>query len=59
MPYLTEHLKAIGMEEFNFDDYIKKNNGNNHLDNYWIKFKTFGAKCFAEICSQEYPVKFS
>ena len=24
--FYREHLKAIGMEDFNFDDYIKKNN---------------------------------
>ena len=57
--FYREHLKAIGMEDFVFDVYIKKNNGNNHLDNYWIKFESFGAKCFAEICSQEYTVKFT
>ena len=32
-----------------FDLYIRKNNGNNHLDNYWVKFDDFGAKCFAEL----------
>ncbi|MCQ2521223.1 MAG: hypothetical protein MJ105_02495 [Lachnospiraceae bacterium] len=48
--FYREHLKAIGMEKFNFDEYIKLKNGNNHLDNYWVKFEDFGAKSFAEVC---------
>lgn len=54
--FYREHLRAIGMEYFDFDTYIKKNNGNNHLDNYWIKFPDFGAECFADVCTQDYPV---
>ena len=54
--FYRNHLRAIGMTRFHFDTYIKKNNGNNHLDNYWVKFDGFGAKCFADICSQDYPV---
>ena len=53
--FYREHLKAIGLKSFDFDTYIKKNNGNNHLDNYWVKFEDFGAKCFSDICSQKYP----
>lgn len=51
-----EHLKAIGMDSFDFDLYITKNNGNNNLDNYWIKFDNLGAKCFSDICNQDYPI---
>jgi len=48
--FYLEHLKAIGMEKhFDFDEYIKHNNGNNNLDNYWVKFEDFGAKNFADI----------
>ena len=35
-----------------FDEYIRKNNGNNNLDNYWVKFPNFGAKCFRDICEK-------
>lgn len=48
--FYREHLKAIGMERFNFDEYIKIKNGNNHLDNYWVKFENYGATNFAEVC---------
>ena len=43
----NEHLRAIGMDSFDFDEYIKKNNGNNSLDNYWVRFDNFGATSFA------------
>ena len=54
--FYREHLLAIGMERFDFDRYIMKNNGNNNLDNYWVRFADFGARSFADICTQEYPV---
>ena len=47
--FYYEHLRAIGMERFDFDAYIKKNNGNNTLDNYWVRFPDFGAKRFKDI----------
>ncbi len=47
--FYREHLKAIGMESFDFDEYIRHNNGNNNLDNYWVKFPDFGAGCFRDI----------
>ena len=46
--FYHEHLKAIGMERFDFDQYIMKNNGNNNLDNYWVKFDGFGAEKFED-----------
>ena len=56
--FYREHLDAIGMKVFDFDTYIKKNNGNNHLDNFWVRFDNFGAKSFDDICNQEYPVRW-
>lgn len=47
--FYHEHLRAIGMDRFDFDEYIKKNNGNNNLDNYWVRFENMGAKCFRDI----------
>lgn len=46
--FYREHLKAIGLEKFDFDKYIMIKNGNNNLDNYWVKFDGFGAKCFED-----------
>ncbi len=47
--YYREHLHNIGMDQFNFDEYIKKNNGNNNLDNFWVMFEDFGARSFEEL----------
>ena len=54
--FYREHLKAIGMERFDFDTYIRKNNGNNNLDNYWVKFPDFGARCFKDIAEHNYTM---
>lgn len=54
--YYMEHLHSMGLERMDFDKYIMMNNGNNHLDNYWVKFEDFGAKSFNDICTQRYPV---
>ena len=48
--FYREHLHSLGMDKMDFDLYIRKNNGNNHLDNYWVKFAEEGAKCFSELC---------
>lgn len=47
--FYREHLEAIGMKKFDFDRYIMNNNGNNHLDNYWVRFEDFGARCFEDV----------
>ena len=47
--YYREHLRNIGLEMFDFDRYIMKNNGNNNLDNYWVRFEDRGARRFADI----------
>ena len=54
--FYRDHLKAIGMERFDFDIYIRKNNGNNNLDNYWVKFPDFGAGCFKDIAEHNYTM---
>ncbi len=47
--FYREHLHALGMDKMDFDLYIRKNNGNNHLDNYWVKFDDGGARRFSEL----------
>ncbi len=49
--FYQEHLRNIGLEDFDFDGYIRRNNGNNNLDNYWVRFEDFGARCFADIAN--------
>ena len=37
--FYREHLRAIGMDKFCFDDYIRLKKGDNNLDNYWLKLE--------------------
>ena len=52
--FYREHLKAINMERFDFDEYIRKNNGNNNIDNYWVRFEDVEARCFRDIAEHKY-----
>lgn len=36
------------MDRFDFDQYIRLNNGNNNVDNFWVKFENFGARQFED-----------
>ena len=47
--FYHEHLRALGLKKMDFDRYIRLNNGNNHLDNFWVKFEDYGAKSFREL----------
>ena len=47
--YYHEHLKNLGFDRMVFDKYIEKNNGNNHLDNFWVRFEDFGARSFSDL----------
>ena len=47
--FYREHLRNLGLDHFDFDQYIRILNGNNHLDNYWVKFADGGAQCFEEL----------
>ena len=46
--FYHEHLKALGFDRMEFDRYIMRKNGNNNLDNYWLKFDGFGATCWGD-----------
>ena len=52
---LSQYLKQMGLQYYDFEELVKKNNGSTH-DFYWVKFKDFGARNFSEICTQNYPV---
>ena len=41
-------LHYLNTPLFDFDQYIRHNNGNNNLDNYWVKFEDFGARRFED-----------
>lgn len=41
-------LHYLNTPLLDFDQYIMYNNGNNNLDNYWVKFEDFGARRFED-----------
>ena len=40
----------------NFEEMIKRRNGANGVDDYWVKFDGIGASTFEEIGTQKYPI---
>lgn len=54
--WVDEYVHAMGLSEYNFEELVKRNNGNNMIDFFWIKFEGIGAKCWADVWKQEYPI---
>ena len=53
---LHDYLQAMNLESYNFEEMIKRRNGANGVDDYWVKFDGVGAKTFEEIRTQKYPI---
>lgn len=53
---IKEYLEAIGLRYYDFEELIKRNNGGNHLDFFWVKFPDKGARCWNDILTQKYPI---
>ena len=54
--WVDDYIHALGLESYNFEEIIKRNNGWNHLDLFWIKLKNIGATSWNEILHQKYPI---
>lgn len=53
---LHDYLQAMKLESYNFEEMIKRRNGTNGIDDYWVKFEGIGAGTFEEIGTQKYPI---
>lgn len=53
---LRDYLECMGLKAYDFEALVKKMNGWNALDMYWVRFDDLGARCWADICSQKYPI---
>ena len=51
-----EYVKGMGLERYDFEELIKRNNGWNHVDLYWLKMNGIGANSWEEIQTQDYPI---
>lgn len=54
--WIRDYLDAAGLKHYDFEELVKRNNGWNHLDYYWVKFDGLGARNWEEIKSQYYPI---
>lgn len=53
---IDKYVHTLGLEFYDFEEMVKRNNGWNHTGFYWVKFENMGAKCFKELYEQEYPI---
>lgn len=53
---IEDYLDFLELDQYDFEKIVKKMNGWNALDNYWLKFKNTGAKSWGEIQKQHYPI---
>ena len=51
-----EYVKGMGLERYDFKELIKRNNGWNHVDLYWLKMNGIGASSWEEVQTQNYPI---
>lgn len=54
--FIHEYLSGMGLDCYDFEELVKRNNGSNHLDSYWVKFDGIGASCYNDIWEQSYPI---
>lgn len=53
---IEDYLDFLELDQYDFEKIVKKMNGWNALDNYWLKFNSTGAKNWSEIQKQHYPI---
>lgn len=53
---LQEYLDHLNLKYYDYEEIIKRNNGWNRLDCWWIRFDGIGAKTWEEIKTQKYPI---
>ncbi|MBO5389457.1 MAG: hypothetical protein J6A59_15245 [Lachnospiraceae bacterium] len=52
---IRKYLNDMGLEYYDFEELIKRNNGSNHGP-FWIKFKNVGAKSWDELQHTHMPI---
>lgn len=53
---IEDYLDFLELKQYDFEQIVKKLNGWNALDNYWLKFKGIGASSWNEVTTQRYPI---
>lgn len=53
---LSDYLDALKLDHYDFEQIVKRNNGSNHLDFYWVKFPNgVGVQKFDDIWNMAEP----
>lgn len=54
--FLRDYLDELHLEHYDFEQIVKRNNGSNHLDFYWVKFPNgVGIQKFEDIWKMQEP----
>lgn len=53
--FIREYLKEMGLDHYDFDELIKRNNGASHTL-WWIKFENIGARNWDELEHTRFPI---
>ena len=52
---IREYLNSLELNNYDFDEIIKRTNGSNH-DTFWVKFKDIGAQSWNELNHTHFPI---
>ena len=53
---LKEYLDYLNLKYYDYEEIVKRNNGWNMVDLWWVKFDGIGAKNWKEVQTQKYPI---
>jgi hypothetical protein len=53
---IHNYLVSLGLKTYDLDEIVKRLNGNNFINFFWVKFQNMGAKTWKEIMTQRYPI---
>ena len=53
--FIKEYLEEMGLDHYDFEELVKRNNGANHSF-LWVKFKDIGAQSWEELQHTRFPI---
>ena len=55
---LHNYLKSLGLDHYDLDEIIKRNNGTDWVTDFWVKFEGVGCQSYAELREFVPPLVF-
>jgi hypothetical protein len=53
---IHNYLLSLGLKTYDLDEIVKRLNGNNFINFFWVKFSNMGARTWKEVMTQRYPI---